>query len=219
MIQTHPDNLTAATAALLNPTWDRPADTLRDELEVQFDRVRNNAMLSPEARQAFMAELYVAARRTMDVLQEGSGAATARSLADAKRRLYGIDDILASASPSEKITAAISFRDAQDRAGQLENESQARTLLDTADRSGDELLARAVGSWAIDNGDQDLTEQYLAGRPAQAQALADLQQMSRPLNAATMFEFALPRPPELSAYSDTAIDSLATRAAEYRSAG
>ncbi len=101
---------------------------------------------------------------------------------------------------------AVSFRDAQDRAAQLEDAQQAAVLLDRAVQSGDHHLAQAVAEKAYSNasglfGGQwaDVLNQYAAARPWAADKLneyGDALWQGDSFNAA--MTFGVPRPTGLS---------------------
>lgn len=193
-----------------NQGWNRPADKVRAGMERDVQAVRDRRELSPEAKQARIGAVYLKAKTAMDAMNTADPAKRAADLAAAKRSLYGIDDMQARASHAEKAGMAMSFRDAQQRAGQATTSAQAGELLDMADQSGDELLARAVGNHAMSGlGMGDVAERYLSTRPAQAQAAEHLQSLSRTGTAAEIFEFVLPRPPELTHVSDGQAAALA----------
>jgi len=146
----------------------------------------------------------------MDAMNTANPAKKAADLATAKRNLFGIDDLTTGASPADRASMAMSFRDAQQRAAQLTTSTEAQALLDLADQSGDELLARAVGNQALSGlGMDDVATTYLAARPRQAQAAENLRALTRMGSIADILEFVLPRPPELSQVSDNQLTALA----------
>lgn len=195
-------------------TWDRPADRLRDSFQTQLDAIRSRTDLNDSGKRARIAKAYQPVKAKMDALAGSSATDKTAAVAQANRTLYGIDDILASASPADKATVAISFRDAQDRAAQIGYDANAAQILwDSAARSGDELLARAVGGYCLDNRLSDVADQFLATHPTQAQALNDLAALQRTTNGgAALFEFILPTPSELSGLTDYQIAALAGQA-------
>jgi hypothetical protein len=151
----------------------------------------------------------------MDALNSANPGKQAADLAAAKRRLFGIDDLTAGASPADRATMAMSFRDAQQRAQQLTTSSEAQELLDLADQSGDELLARAVGNAAMSGlGFSAVADKYLANRPKQQAAVDALQGMQRMRPMADLWEFVLPKPTELSSLHDSQIAAAAAAAGQ-----
>jgi hypothetical protein len=195
--------------------WNRPADTIRSNLESAVQGIRNRNALSPEARRTLIAAAYTKARTAMDALNSANPGKQAADLAAAKRRLFGIDDLTAGASPADRATMAMSFRDAQQRAQQLTTSSEAQELLDLADQSGDELLARAVGNAAMSGlGFSAVADKYLANRPKQQAAVDALQGMQRMRPMADLWEFVLPKPTELSSLHDSQIAAAAAAAGQ-----
>lgn len=210
--------MTQPLPTLDNPTavWDRPADTVRDGLNQQIERIRGHSELSTDALLSLVADAYLKGKAQLDGMNTNNPAQIAAQVAAVKRQAFGIDDLLAGSSQADRATMAMSFRDAQQRAAQTTTSSEAQTLLDVANQSGDELLARAVGNHALSSMDMgDVAEAYLDAHPAQAQALDELQQLQKPASAATMFEFVAPKPPELSGMSDGQIVAYAAQASKY----
>ncbi|MGI8761312.1 MAG: hypothetical protein ACR2LF_08485 [Jatrophihabitantaceae bacterium] len=211
--------LSPASAAE-TPQWDRPADQIRDRAEAAYTAIRNNGALSDTARQAMIAAVYLRAQADMAKLQETAGQASGAGLAALKRAVFGNEDLTAGASPAEQATIAVSFRDAQARAAQTSSEAEAAALLEQAEQSGDELLARAVGSAALTGGlfaYQDVADRYLAARPDKAAAWNELQAASRPQPISTLWEFVVPEPPELAGLGSR-IAALAAQAGTYQQA-
>ncbi len=192
-------------------TWDRPADRARASAESSYAAIRANTDLTPTAMQRGLAKAYMNSKATIDTLAGNAGVETAVTLAAAKRAVYGIDDLTKRMTPAEQTATQQSFRDAQQRAAALSTESEALGLLDTANNVGDELLARAIGNQALTSftGWPSVSEQYLADRPDKAAAWQQLTELGRPAGAATLFEFAVPRPGELAGLSDGQLTALA----------
>lgn len=200
------DNRPAAAA-----TWDRPADRARASAEASYSAIRANTDLTPTAMQRGLAKAYLNSKATIDALAGNAGVETAANLAAAKRAVFGIDDMTRRMTPAEQTAAQQSFRDAQQRAAALTTETEALGLLDTANNVGDELLARAVGNQALTSfaGWPNVTERYFADRPDKAAAWQRMTELGRPAGAATMFEFAVPRPGELAGMTDGQLATLA----------
>lgn len=192
------------------PTWNRPADQVRARLERDVQNIRDQIELSPAASTARIAKVYVKAKASMDAMNTANPAKKAADLAAAKRNLFGIDDMTAGASPADRAAVSLSFRDAQQRAAQLTTAPEAQALLDLADQSGDELLARAVGNAALSRlGMDDVGQAYLAARPQQAKAYDALRGLTRMGSIVEILEFVLPKPPELTQVSDSQLTAIA----------
>lgn len=190
--------------------WNRPADQIRSAAEQGYARVRGTGRdLNPEGLRRAMAKVWVAAADALAKLGGDTPAKHAAAVAAAQRAVFGIDDLTEGMTPAEQAATSMAFRDAQQRAAAIDNAAQARALLDQAAQTGDELLARAVGNYCLNNGYVDLSESYLSDRPAKRAALNELQVLNRPASAATMWEFVCPTPPELSALSEVAIRTVA----------
>jgi hypothetical protein len=167
-------------------------NAIREALAARVDQIRSQPGLNTDAMQCLVARAWVAAKADMDKLSGSNTAAT-----DARKRVltakvWGIDDV-----PGDRASAAISYRDAQDRAAALDTPHAAMWLLDTAERTGDELLARAIASQADTMGWSEVSDQYFATRPAKAAAFAELQQLVpslKNLSIADLLMYALPYP-------------------------
>ncbi len=199
--------------------WDRPADQVRDGLNRQVQRIRDKRGLTPDATRSLIADAYLKGKAQLDGLNTASPGQVAAQVAAAKRKAFGIDDLLAGASQADRATMAMSFRDAQKRAAMTTTSGEAQALLDLANQSGDELLARAVGNHALSSMDMgDVAQGYLDQHPSQAEALGMLQQLQRPASISTLFEFVAPKPTELSGMSDGQIATYAAQATKYGAA-
>jgi hypothetical protein len=183
---------------------------IREDLNALTDKIRCRADLAPDAVQCLLARAYLKAKSDMDALNTSSTAS-----ADARRRaltaqVWGVDDIATNAV--DRAAAAVSYRDAQDRAGSLENPHDAANLLTAAERSGDELLARAVASQADTMSWDDVAGEYFATRPAKAAANAELHRLTpniANMSATDLFMFALPQLLEFGALNDYRIQQIA----------
>jgi hypothetical protein len=197
------------TRPTAQPVWDRPADQVRDAFGRQADQIRANGDLNYQAIQRGIAKAWIRAKTQLDQLAAQSGTDKTADLADAKARAFGLPDILKGATAAEAASITMSFRDAQQRASQLESPGDIQELYDTAKQSGDELLVRAVANRAMAFNLDTVSGDYLASHPQQAQALQDLRELTRPLSAAAMFEFLAPTPSELAGLAPFQIEALA----------
>jgi hypothetical protein len=189
------------------------AETIRENAEAAYARVRNRGELTPAAIATLLARTYVDAKAQMEALAQRSGA----DVAAKSRRLYqsafGIDDI-AGNNGVDRASASVSYRDAQDRVASLESPVDAGSLLTRAENSGDELLARAIAQRAFDQAPMDagwgeLLDRYLASRPKAVQAVSDLLDMRTKPSVAAMFAFIISTPPELAGLAEYQIQALA----------
>jgi len=126
--------MTEPLPTLDNPTavWDRPADTVRDGLNQQIERIRGHSELSTDAMLSLVADAYLKGKAQLDGMNTNNPAQIAAQVAAVKRKAFGIDDLLTGSSQADKATMAMSFRDAQQRAAQTTTSSEAQTLLDVA---------------------------------------------------------------------------------------
>jgi hypothetical protein len=162
-----------------------------------------------------LAVLYIAARSTMATLQESATSGYERSWQTAMTAAFGVDDL--AATPGDRAMLAMSYREALDRCDQLDDFSEGARLLNRANDTGDELLARAVGKRAWEMGGQlggsgwgDVLNAFLATRPKASAAVATLASLQGGADTArNLFAFILPIPPELGALPEYQIAALA----------
>jgi hypothetical protein len=183
------------------------ANAIRDNLQSAVDRVGCMAALNPDAQLCLIARAYLTAKAQMDKLSSSSTAATDARMRVLTGQVWGVDDI-----PGDKVSASISLRDATDRAQTLTTPHDAMALLTTAERSGDELLARAVACQADQMGFDDVAGAYFATRPAKAKVNAELHSLApslKAMSAVDLFAYALPTPAGLSALNPYRIQQIA----------
>ena len=115
----------------------RTEDFKRDALRQSYEQVRANAE----------AQLAKLAREVRDQERGDAG------------RVFGVVGL--SGDPA---SLAISRRDAADRVAGAQTRTDLRALLDRANRSSDEVLARAVAERATETGDVEILNAFLADR-------------------------------------------------------
>jgi hypothetical protein len=183
------------------------ANVIRENLGAAVDQIGCQASLTPDAQLCLIARAYMAAKAAMDKLSGDTAAATDARMRVLTGQVWGVDDI-----PGDKVSASISLRDATDRAQTLTTPHDAMALLTTAERSGDELLARAVACQADQMGFDDVAGAYFATRPAKAKANAELHSLVpslKNMNATDLFAYALPTPAGLNALNPYRIQQIA----------
>lgn len=201
----------------ISDTVQASTEAIRQTAENLYNAARSDGRMTVPAIQAAIAKAYADAQTKMAALQEKqSGQATARRAANLKA---------AFGNPSNDPTAAISARDAADRAAQLgpEDYSTAADLLERAERNGDGALAAAVGYRAYEltaaggasgfgygsEGWSEVLSSYLQSRPQAAAALNDLMASTVKPYIAGLTAFMLPVPSELASLSPWQITALA----------
>ncbi len=108
----------------------------------------------------------------MTRLQQGEQQANARRRRHLERKLFGVRD--------SSDTASLSLRDAHQRASLAKTPRQALTLLSTAERSGDSVLARAVAAHAWDPGWTGVLDTYASERSGVLNDFQQLDELERP---------------------------------------
>ena len=191
------------------------AQRLNADASNTFDRIRNNATLTPEAKAASMAKTWV---RLRDDLEMAKDAAFTTPTIDRKAlelRLFGLSDLVAKGGDVGTLSA--SYRDARDRASAAQVDGSLLAVFTGAEAVGDELLSRACASVVyfsstVFGSDTSVLEAYLAARPAAAATFVELQDStSADLTGNLLYgwNFVPMRPPELSGYSENGLTVLA----------
>lgn len=192
-------------------------DQVRQDAAAATAAVRANTDLSNEAAARKMAQIHVAATRKMADLQQRANAWRQQSVTSAQNAAWGIDDIPGAAGNRPAIS--MSYRDAQDRAAQLDTPQEAAALLAQANETDDELLARAIARHVYTLGVaapfpvpawSAVLDDYLATRP-RAQAAVDklIRLTKQPAPAVAMFTYVVPPPSELAGMRPDQIEALA----------
>ncbi len=190
------------------------ADKVREDAARTFDQIRNRGELNADAIAALLARSYLTFKQAMDKLAQTTGqdnSATVRRLTQAA---FGIDDLAGTAV--DRAAASVSYRDAQDRVAKLEQPNEAAALLERAENSSDELLARAIAQRAFEQRSfdpswSDLLDEYLATRPKAQAAVGALLAGSGAPQIRDLFAWVLPVPSELAGLGDVQIGALAAR--------
>jgi hypothetical protein len=182
------------------------ANAIRDNLQSAVDRIGCMAALNPDAQLCLIARAYLAAQAAMTKLSGEVAAKTDARMRVLNAQVWGVAD------QGDKVSASISYRDATDRAQALDNIPAAMNLLSQAERSGDELLARAVACQADAMGWDDVAGAYFATRPAAAKANAELHGLVptlKSMNAVDLFLYVVPAPVGLNSVNSYRIQAIA----------
>ncbi len=144
-------------------------DELADDVRAEFARARqqieSDQDLLPDARQRRITELEKQAHQRLVGLSQDHARRRQVVLTEARRRLFGA----APESPEGRRT----WRDAVDRAEQLDTPEAAARAVQLALDRGDQELAAAIGSQAIGRGWTQALELFV-GNDADRRALARL---------------------------------------------
>ena len=186
----------------------KAADTIT-AYQARIEAIRAEPTLSPEGKRNRMAGIYVTTRDTVARLQADDQAATSARRTTLERDLFGLTGFT-------DASAAISFRDAQDRASGITDERDALRLLNQAELSGDDHLAKAVALRSIQEAWPAVSAAYATARPGAAAKMQELASVSTTgiadfLSASA--SYYMPAPRELAGIPDHTIDELAHTAA------
>ncbi len=166
--------------------------------------IRADKRLSGDGKRHAIAQAFIRHRDAMTRLQEGGQQATARRRRQLERKLFGVT--------GSSDTASLSVRDAHERASLAKTPRQALTLLSTAERSGDSVLARAVAAHAWDRGWTLVLDTYASERSGvleDFQQLDELERQSQAPRLTSTLAFRLSPPRELRGLTEAALRRLA----------
>ncbi|TFB92778.1 hypothetical protein [Cryobacterium sp. HLT2-28] len=178
---------------------------LRTLAEQHMASIRNNRDLSNEAKLRQLARAYLDLKDGLNGLETGLDKTAADRRAVLERRLFGIPN-------TADANSMISYRDALDRASQIQtrDETTALAMLNKARTAGDDLLVRAVLATAFEREWVDVINEFAAKNPALDKDVTELwtiQQKGEDVFA--QFAFIAVKPKELSSYSDSALRVMA----------
>lgn len=189
------------------------AEGIRQDAERAYSSIRSMGELTPAAIRSRIAAAYLNAKAQMDAAQAAATGNYEKSRQTALTAAFGINDIATSAT--DRAGVSMSYRDAQDRADQLETDTDAARLLGRANDTGDELLARAIAQRAWNMNGQlggagwgDVLDTFTATRPRAAAAIANLINLQS-RNSVSLFAWMIAKPPEIANLSDYQIPAVA----------
>lgn len=169
--------------------------------------IRADTRLSDDGKRRALAQAYLRTREELQRLQDQESEASAKRRRALERSLFGL-------SVGRGDAATLSLRDAQQRVATARKPAQALELLATAERTGDDILARAVAAHAWDRSWTKVLDAYAAERPGVLDLFHELDSLEKQQNVgrrmATGMAFRLPVPSELKGvYAQAALRELA----------
>jgi hypothetical protein len=183
-----------------------PADVIRQNAASKYTAIRANQSLNRPALMKQLAQAHLESKSQLDALRTKADADTTARQSQLSTKLLGIG----STDPS----AAISHRDAQDRALAIKP-GDTRTpsaMLDNATQSGDTAMSKALLGQAINVGNADLVNQYTDAHPEQqsdVEELWNLQNAPKVNPLVNVIHYASPPPSELAGLNDYQLQQLA----------
>jgi hypothetical protein len=154
---------------------------LRQAVSNDAERIRTDRNLTEEAKRRQMAGMWLKHRTIAETLRQKAQGDVAAERQRLEKNLFNLNAIVGWVDPHTRASATMAYRSAQDHvatvlrqvaeAGPRQvGESDARTqaltdLLNRAERSGDEFMARAVADAALRVGNADVLNAFSASRP------------------------------------------------------
>jgi len=212
------------TGAGLNGEVAAKAEVIRQQAEGDYTKFRNRGDLSTQEIQRRIATIFLRTKQALANMADQAGADFEKATTTATTRAFGIAD-LAGNDPVNQASVSMSYRQAQDRASTLGDETAALAMLAQAESTGDELQARAVAWTASAQGTvlgglvwSEVLEAFAATRPKAGDAINTLLRLRQvPKGTSGLFAFlafAAPIPVELAGLTDYQISALSAGAAD-----
>lgn len=199
--------MTSPTAAA------KKVEQINGEFARRTADIRSNRDLTSEAKRRLLAKEYLDARSQAEQVKAKADSSRVEERARLEREMFGIDRFVSTSNPeSSRASLSISYRDARDRAAQVESDKAALDLLRRAERGGDEMLARAVAEVALDNLWADTLNAFAAARPGAEPKLQTLVDLNHTRAGAGLFEaaaFYVSRPSEVTQQDVQAVEQAA----------
>ena len=151
----------------------------RVRFEARVSELREDRDLSDEAKRRHMEEAYTAARARHERLAAEKQAAIAERLETARRAAFAPPRIRG----ADPAMLSMSYRDALDRA-QTRDTRELEDLLERAEITGDEVLAKAILLRGYQREDERLVGRYLENRPEERRRWDEFMDAAQEANAA-----------------------------------
>lgn len=161
---------------------------LRGDLQSAVDTITADGRYTQDSQTQQVAQAILDARAKADALRDDFLTASEGARRQLTTKLFGIP---AGADPA----TTLSFRDAQDRVGEINNPDELAGIIDKAVLNGDTILARVAAARAHAVGATDVAGSYAAsrGEAARYAELTNLPSGSN-FNSATALVFSVPVP-------------------------
>ncbi len=153
----------------------RRAEQIQSNFVDALDRIRSDNHLTPEGKKEQIAAEYHSVSNAIAAIKGSFSSAKTLRTHVLRRDLFG------STTTSDAQTA-ISFRDAQDRAGSLGqfDQEKALKLLDQAELSGDTVMVKALMQQAIEYSWDQVANSYAERHPYYGDKLKELLSLQTP---------------------------------------
>jgi hypothetical protein len=146
-----------------------PAEIL-SERNAEVSKIRGFVELTDEAKERRIAEVNAKANTAYAEAREAEKRDREARLTNSWKAIFAVvDDV--TASPAERAQIFSSYRSAAADVSLAASPEELEGVLKGAERTGDQLLAKAAFHAAIDRGHQQLVDAYLSTRPKAARAM------------------------------------------------
>lgn len=179
---------------------------LRDLVRSEVTKFNKDTRYSADGRRNLIAATWLAARKASEEAYEKFAADARVRHREIERKLFG---------PGSKDHAAImSWRDACDRADQINGQDNCQRMFERACIAEDTMLAKAIMQRAVRHGWNDVIDSASKHMPGQADLVQDW--LSTPsdeaLDKLKSLVYRVPRPDELGSASDEQVKLWASQA-------
>jgi hypothetical protein len=184
------------------------AGAIQAAFNASVTETRSNGDLTEDARLRRLARAWTQAEVEMGTLRQAWQGTAQVSVESLTKQVFG----------NPPGTDALSMRNADDRAAQIDSAEEALRVLERADVNGDDVLARAVALHAFERRNEFLggdwagvVDTYASTRPDVAGRILELANLRRDnLNTSlsSAFVFSIHKPAELERVRASAMDAL-----------
>lgn len=134
--------------------------THAEKAQAAYAAIRADERLTDDFKRRSIAERQVQVHRAVDAELEAEARKVIRVDRDDAAQVFGIAGL-----PGDAATLIASRRDAGDRVADITDTAELRNLLRRANRSGDEVMARAIAERAVEIQAVDVVNGFIADRP------------------------------------------------------
>lgn len=165
------------------------------ERDYRIAEIRANEDLTPEAKQRHIDELHQWARQEIDAVREYEKQKREARLEKARRDVFNVPaGNMATGAEQSQIWAGFrsAYKDVlSDTVDPLQAHGVLQSIMDQAERTGDEHLARAAYHRGVDLGLEQVIDRYLSTRPKAKGAWENYVKAQEEMNSSQSFEHRL----------------------------
>ncbi|MFI6767264.1 hypothetical protein [Streptomyces sp. NPDC050355] len=148
-------------------------ERIQENYARQLARIEGSKVYSDHAKRVMAAKVYKQAQDALNQLRDAEVSQLRTRRSSLQRRMFG-------AHGDQDPNTVVARRDANDRAGKLEDPREAKAALQRAEMEGDATMAQAIATRAAQNGWGDVLADYTATRPGFTAAAEEFNSLPDP---------------------------------------